>query len=106
MKRRVVVTGIGLVTPLGTEVETVWQNLLAGKSGVDYITRFDASRFPTKIAAEVKNWDLSDVGLDPKDWIGHGLHTQFAMGAGIKAVKDKINKIYAEYASRNNFKAC
>lgn len=88
MKRRVVVTGIGLVTPLGTEVETVWKNLLAGKSGVDYITRFDASRFPTKIAAEVRNWDLSDVGLNPQDWIGHGLHTQFAMGAGIKAVKD------------------
>ena len=88
MTRRVVVTGIGLVTPLGSEVETVWQNLLAGKSGVDYITHFDASRFPTKIAAEVKNWDLSDVGLDPKDWVGHGFHTQFAMGAGIKAVKD------------------
>lgn len=88
MRKRVVVTGIGLVTPLGTEVETVWQNLLAGKSGVDYITRFDASKFPTKIAAEVKNWDLSDIGEDPKDWIGRGLHSQFAVGAAKKAVVD------------------
>ena len=62
MRRRVVVTGIGCVTPLGAAVETVWSRLLAGESGVGYITRFDASNFPTKISAEVRDWDLSDVG--------------------------------------------
>lgn len=88
MKRRVVVTGIGCVNPLGTEVETIWQKLLAGESGVDYITRFDASNFPTKIAAEVRNWDLSDVGEDPELWKDQAIHTRFAVGAAKKAVVD------------------
>jgi len=88
MKRRVVVTGLGCVTPLGSDVETVWKRLLNGESAVDYITRFDASSFPTKIAAEVKNWDLSEVGEDPKYWANQGLHTQFAVGAAKKAVAD------------------
>lgn len=88
MKRRVVVTGLGCVTPLGAEVETVWRRLLAGESAVDYITRFDASSFPTQIAAEVKNWDLSHAGEDPARWANQGLHTQFAIGAGKQAVRD------------------
>lgn len=88
MKRRVVVTGIGCVTPLGSDVEVVWKRLLNGESAIDYITRFDASSFPTKIAAEVKNWDLSEVGEDPKRWANQGLHTQFAVGAAKKAVAD------------------
>ena len=68
MKRRVVITGIGCVTPMGADVETVWQRLLRGESGVGYTTLFDASNFPTKISAEVRNWDLSDVGENPDDW--------------------------------------
>ncbi|MDO4569881.1 MAG: beta-ketoacyl-[acyl-carrier-protein] synthase family protein [Planctomycetia bacterium] len=88
MKRRVVVTGLGCVTPLGANVDLVWKRLLAGESAVDYITRFDASSFPTKIAAEVKNWDLSHEGEDPARWVNQGLHTQFAIGAGKQAVKD------------------
>ena len=87
-RRRVVVTGIGLVTPLGAEIETVWRRLLAGESGVDYITHFDASNFPTKIAAEVRDWDLSDVGENPEQWKYQGLHTHFAVGAAKKAVAD------------------
>ena len=59
-RRRVVVTGIGCVTPLGVKVEELWQNLVAGKSGVGLTTVFDASRFPTKIAAEVRNWDVTN----------------------------------------------
>jgi len=88
MRKRVVVTGIGCVTPLGAEVDTVWQNLLKGKSAVDYIGLFDASNFPTKISAEVRNWDLSDVGEDPEDWKFQGRHTHFAVGAAKKAVAD------------------
>ena len=85
MRKRVVVTGIGCVTPLGAEVDTVWKNLLAGKSGVGYIGLFDASNFPTKISAEVRDWDISDVGEDPEDWKFQGRHTHFAIGAAIFA---------------------
>lgn len=88
MRRRVVVTGIGWVNPLGAEIEPVWQRLLAGHSGVGMITRFDAGNFPTKIAAEVRDWDLSDVGENPGDWEHQGLHTRFAVGAGKKAFAD------------------
>ncbi len=96
MRRRVVVTGIGCVTPLGVDVETVWQRLLAGESGVGYTTLFDASNFPTKISAEVRNWDLSEVGEDLADWKYQGRHTHFAVGAAKKAMADSgvdLNKI-------------
>jgi 3-oxoacyl-[acyl-carrier-protein] synthase II len=88
MRRRVVVTGIGCVTPLGVNVETVWRRLLAGESGVGYTTLFDASNFPTKISAEVHDWDLSEVGENPADWKYQGRHTHFAVGAAKKAMVD------------------
>jgi 3-oxoacyl-[acyl-carrier-protein] synthase II len=88
MRRRVVVTGAGGVTPLGAQIEPAWQRLLAGESGVGDITLFDASNFPTKIAAEVRNWDISDVGENPEDWKYQGRHTHFAIGAGKKAMAD------------------
>jgi 3-oxoacyl-[acyl-carrier-protein] synthase II len=88
MRRRVVITGIGCVTPLGAEVEQVWKRVLAGESGVGYISLFDATSFPTRIAAEVRDWDLSDAGEDPDDWKYQGRHTRFAVGAAKKAVAD------------------
>ena len=88
MRRRVVVTGIGWVTPLGADIETVWKRVLAGESGVGYITHFDATNFPTRIAAEVRDWDLSDVGENPEEWKYQGRHTHFAVGAAKKAVSD------------------
>ena len=60
MKRRVVVTGVGLVTPLGIGVKETWESLCAGKSGISEITRFDVSNFQTKIAAEVKDFHAED----------------------------------------------
>lgn len=86
MRRRVVVTGIGVVNPMGHDVETVWNGLKEGKSGVGYTTIFDASSFPTKIAAEVKDWSVSAIGLDPKEWEDRGRHTRFAAGAAHQAV--------------------
>jgi len=68
MRRRVVITGIGCVTPSGTTVPELWKNLLAGKSGVGRTTIFDATNFPTKISAEVKNWSVADAGLDAAEW--------------------------------------
>ncbi len=88
MRRRVVVTGMGLVVPLGAELETVWRRLLAGESGIGYTTLFDASNFPTKISAEVRDWDLADVGEDPQQWKHQGRHTHFAVGAAHKAIAD------------------
>ena len=83
MKRRVVITGIGTVNPLGHDVESVWSALLRGDSGVAI---FDASSFPTKIAAEVKQWDIGQVGEDSAIWKTRGRHSRFAGGAAKQAV--------------------
>jgi 3-oxoacyl-[acyl-carrier-protein] synthase II len=88
MRRRVVITGVGCVTPMGTEVEQVWNGLKEGKSGVGYTTIFDASNFPTRISAEVRGFDVSEVGEDPELWKLRGRHTRFAAGAAIKAMRD------------------
>ncbi len=82
MRGRVVVTGMGCVTPLGTTVPELWANLKEGRSGVGPTTLFDASNFPTRISAEVRNWSVADVGLDPADWEQRGRHTQFADWGG------------------------
>jgi 3-oxoacyl-[acyl-carrier-protein] synthase II len=73
---------------LGAEIETVWRRVLAGESGIGYISLFDASHFPTKISAEVRDWDISEVGEDPKQWQHQGRHTHFAIGAAKKAMAD------------------
>ena len=87
-RRRVVVTGIGCITPLGVRVEQLWKNLMAGASGVGMTTVFDASKFPTKIAAEVRGWDITDEGQDEKHWHFCGRHTRFAAGAALQAMQD------------------
>ena len=86
-QRRVVVTGIGMINPMGNDVETVWSGLKEGKSGVAFTTVFDASRFPTKISAEIKDWDIGDHVEDPEMWKFRGRHTKFAAGAALQAVK-------------------
>jgi 3-oxoacyl-[acyl-carrier-protein] synthase II len=88
MRRRVVVTGMGCVTPLGTTPVALWENLMAGKSGVAKTTQFDASNFPTNISAEVKNWSIADDGEDPAVWANRSRHTTFAGGAAKQAVRD------------------
>ncbi|QDV61206.1 beta-ketoacyl-[acyl-carrier-protein] synthase family protein [Crateriforma conspicua] len=87
-RRRVVVTGIGMINPMGHDVATVWSGLQEGKSGVAPTTLFDASGFPTKISAEIKNWDLTeaDDGMGSVEKLGR--HTKFAIGAANQAVSD------------------
>jgi 3-oxoacyl-[acyl-carrier-protein] synthase II len=88
-RRRVVITGIGCVTPLGTKVPELWANLREGKSGVGLTSLFDASNFPTKISAEVRrDWTVAEDGLDAGQWSDKGRHTQFAVGAGRQAIAD------------------
>jgi 3-oxoacyl-[acyl-carrier-protein] synthase II len=88
MRRRVVVTGAGWVTPLGDDVETVWRRLCAGESGVGLTTLFEAAGFPTTISAEVKNWDIARAGHDPSRWPYLGRHAQFMIAAGSQAMRD------------------
>ncbi len=87
MTRRVVVTGVGMVNPMGHDVETVWKGLKEGASGVGYTSIFDASNFPTKISAEVKDWDVTKCGEKIADWEKAGRHTRFAVGAAKQAVE-------------------
>ncbi len=77
---------MGVINPLGNDVDTVWRQLKEGNSGVGYTTIFDASRFPTKISAEIKNWDITDCGEDPEVWKYRGRHTKFAAGAARQAI--------------------
>ncbi|MFK7769419.1 MAG: beta-ketoacyl synthase [Mariniblastus sp.] len=84
-RRRVVVTGVGVINPLGNDIETVWSAIKEGKSGVGYTTIFDASKFPTRISAEIKNWDLADFIDNPEIWKNRGRHTKFAAGAAMQA---------------------
>jgi 3-oxoacyl-[acyl-carrier-protein] synthase II len=86
-RRRVVITGIGCVNPLGNDVETMWRALQEGRSGVAPITIFDASSFPTHIAAEIKHWDVSQFGEDPRRWKNRSRHNAFAAGAATQAVQ-------------------
>lgn len=87
MKRRVVVTGLGLVTAVGHDVPTTWQSLLEGKSGADYIKKFDASDFSVKFACEVKDFDPLSF-LEKKEARRMGAFTHFALAASDEAVKN------------------
>ena len=85
--RRVVITGLGAITPLGNDVDTYWDAVAAGRSGVDYITHFDASECPAKIAAEVKDFDPLDH-MDRRDAKRSSRFTQFASAAGGMALRE------------------
>ena len=99
MSRRVVVTGIGLVTPLGTGTEKTWEALINGRSGIDRITRFDASNHASQIAAEVKDFD-PDLYFEPKQAKNLDLFVQFALGAAQMAVDDSGYQIENEDPER------
>ena len=86
-KRRVVITGIGLVTPLGVGIETNWEALLAGRSGIRTVTRFDLTGFPVRIAGEVSNFDVQQF-IDKKEARKMDLFVHYAIAAADLAIKD------------------
>ena len=86
-KRRVVVTGLGLITPVGIGVKESWANIINGQSGIGKITKFDCSTFPSQIAGEVKNFD-PHAYIPPKDARRMDTFIQFGIAAGIEAFKD------------------
>src|SRR5438445_5623239 len=97
-ERRVVVTGLGVVSPLGNEVDAFWNHLLAGNCGVDTIKSFDPSKFETQIAAEVKEFDPAPAFPSPKEVRRADRFAQFGVYGGWKALLDsgldleKINR--------------
>jgi len=98
-KRRVVVTGLGLITPVGIGVKESWKNILNGVSGITNITNFDASNFKSQVAGEVKNFN-PDLYLNPKDSRRMDTFIQFGLVAGIEAIKDSGLEITDENSER------
>lgn len=98
-KRRVVVTGIGAVTPLGNDAETTWKNIIEGVSGIGPVTRLNADDFPAKVAAEVKEFNVENF-IDKKDARKMDRFTHYAVAASLMAVKDAGLEITDENAPR------
>lgn len=96
--KRVVVTGLGAVTPLGNSAEETWKNMLEGVSGAGPITHFDASKFKTQFACEVKNFNVSDF-IDRKEARKMDLYTQYAIAAAKMAIED--SELNLETANKN-----
>src|SRR6185369_6632956 len=94
-RRRVAVTGLGLVTPLGTGVEKNWEALVRGRSGVGAISRFDASGFPTRIAGEVKDFRAEDF-IEKKEIKKMDLFIQYAVAAAHMAMEESRLSITAD----------
>lgn len=87
MKKRVVITGLGAITPIGNDVQTFWDNLVAGKSGIDYIKAFDTTELKAKIAGEVKDFDYTKY-IDKKEGRKMDRVAQFAVAVAKEAVVD------------------
>ncbi len=98
-RRRVVVTGLGIISPVGNTVPQAWDNVLAGKSGVARVTRFDASRLSSQIAGEVRDFEISKY-LSPKEARRMDRFIHFGMAAGLQAWKDSGNVVAPDTAER------
>ncbi|MDL1899735.1 beta-ketoacyl-ACP synthase II [Anaerolineae bacterium CFX9] len=99
MSRRVVITGMGMVSPLGLNVEDSWENIKAGKSGVGFITRFDSSQYNVHIAAELKNFDATQY-MNAKDVRRRDLYQQYIVAAGKQAFRHSNLEITDENRRR------
>jgi 3-oxoacyl-[acyl-carrier-protein] synthase II len=98
-RRRVVVTGLGIISPVGNTIPEAWDAVLAGKSGISRITRFDPSRLSSQIAGEVKDFEVSKY-LSPKEARRMDRFIHFGMAAGLQAWKDSGNAVAPETAER------
>ena len=98
-KRRVVVTGLGLVTPVGNDVKTTWENILAGKSGIRAVTSFDISKFSVRFGGTIEDFDITDyISLKESRKMDPFIH--YGMAAGIQAVRDSGLETTEENAER------
>ena len=87
MDRKVVVTGLGAITPLGNDIDTLWNNLIAGKLGIGQITRFDTTDYAVKIGAEVKDFDPKDY-MEKGDVRKSDHNVHMAVAAAMQVVND------------------
>src|SRR5262245_45410728 len=88
MRRRVVITGLGVVTSLGETVDELWEALCAGKSGVGPITRWDPAKYPVKFGGECTHFEVTRYGVDGREAKRLDRFGQFGLAASISAVKD------------------
>ena len=98
-KRRVVITGLGIVSPVGNDVATAWANILAGRSGIQPIARFDTTNFPTHFGGEVRNLPLEEF-MTPKDARRMDAFMQYGVVAGIQAMRDSGLEVTEANADR------
>jgi 3-oxoacyl-[acyl-carrier-protein] synthase II len=98
-KRRVVITGLGLISPVGNDVETGWSNIVAGRSGIGEITRFDTSTFPTRIAGEVKGFDASDW-MPAREARHFDTFIHYGVAASLQAFRDSGIEVTESNAER------
>lgn len=94
--RRIVITGIGVISPLGNDLASTWEAMKAGRSGIDTIKSMDVTGYSTKIAGEVKDFDPAPYFKTPKDARRVDRFTHFAMGAAGMALKDSGLDLEAE----------
>ena len=99
MERRVVITGLGVVTSLGTTVEELWNNIINGKSGISRITKFDVTEYPSQIASVVKDFSPEEY-IPAKEAKRLALFTQYAVFAAHKALEDSGLEINEENAEK------
>ena len=112
MEKRVVITGIGAVTPVGNDIPTTWESLLAGKNGIGKITKFDTSNSKVNIAAEVKGFDPL-LYIEKSQVRKMDLFTQYAMAAAAQAMQDsgiegkvepeRLGRLYRHGRRRNEY---
>ena len=99
MSRRVVVTGLGIISPVGNDIASAWDNVIAGRSGIGPVTRFDASAFPTRIAGEVKGFDVSAY-MSPKEARHFDTFIHYGIAAGSQALRDSGLEVTEANADR------
>ena len=98
-KRRIVITGLGMLTPVGNSVEETWKNIVAGKSGIAPITAFDTTDFPVKISGSVKDFDATQY-IEKKDLKKMDIFIHYGIAAGIQAMEDAGLVVTDENAER------
>jgi 3-oxoacyl-[acyl-carrier-protein] synthase II len=98
-KRRVVITGLGIVSPVGNDIKSAWANILAGKSGIGPITNFDASDFPVRFCGEVRDFDVTQY-ITPRDARRMGAFIHYGLAAACQAIRDAGLEINEANAAR------
>lgn len=100
MEKRVVITGLGVISPVGNGKDVFWESLVSGKSGIGPITHFDATEYTTRIAGEVKDFDVTQYGIDRKEARHMDPSTQYAVAATKLALDDSGMNLDAENRDR------